>query len=689
MSESATNEEQQPVAEASQSDEQPEPAPPVQDSPQSDAQQAEPASSGHDSFCQGAIGPGDVAALTLHTLLNGISHVTTDLKTRIPEVERRLASLQQHVPAQVETRVNTALHGMKNHVQTLANAMQDTARSTRAATERSRDSEALASGQVDALSSLAHDLGEMGKTLFGAFESRVAGVIARNPQPVGESSETAVSSNPDGQEGSSDKSPLDSGALPPRTEGRRPLSSDLPSSTVPKTTLFVGNVSPDATESILYNTFVSQGFLGSVTLCKDSTTGKHTGFGHIVFPSTYAASGALQALQGTNLCGQPLNVEFSHDLPRASTAHALKPISESDTDPAAEYKSRGFGRRHSSLRASRGLRDAGYRQRPNANSVAPPDTLGDSVYVRRAKSLGMLRNRHITRDSLRDSGSGPPVAPKVPPKERHISENEVDQQEKAKNAIPETNTTLMDEDHTNAEFSARYPSISTLLDPTNNQVSADLDESRGPRHSPEGEQPVISEQVSRSSPPPALMDTLPCTFPSDRAPEQRDTTAEQPAYRHNPRFSTAGAPRQAPGLQPPWAWTPSRPPFPSVRRSATERHPTRRDPREAILRGRDSRRHYDHDPVRLPDTPRAFPVESLLNDSHPFHSDRSQPEMAENHFKSGVDLCVRHLKALGFANGDETRLRIYAEAVNGNVGDAIEMIEEERKVLEQHGGALS
>ena len=59
--------------------------------------------------------------------------------------------------------------------------------------------------------------------------------------------------------------------------------------------------------------------------------------------------------------------------------------------------------------------------------------------------------------------------------------------------------------------------------------------------------------------------------------------------------------------------------------------------------------------------------------------------MTEGNSNSGIDLCVGHLQALGFADGDTARLRIYAEAANGNLGDAIEMIEEERRVLEQHG----
>jgi len=49
-------------------------------------------------------------------------------------------------------------------------------------------------------------------------------------------------------------------------------------------------------------------------------------------------------------------------------------------------------------------------------------------------------------------------------------------------------------------------------------------------------------------------------------------------------------------------------------------------------------------------------------------------------------MCVGHLKALGFGDKrdpDGSRLRVYAEASDGNLEDAIEMIEEERKVYER------
>ena len=57
--------------------------------------------------------------------------------------------------------------------------------------------------------------------------------------------------------------------------------------------------------------------------------------------------------------------------------------------------------------------------------------------------------------------------------------------------------------------------------------------------------------------------------------------------------------------------------------------------------------------------------------------------MTENTQGSKTDICVEHLKALGFAGGDTSLLKFYAEAADGSLSDAIEYIEDERKALEQ------
>lgn len=641
MSESAPNTEQPPDAETP---------------PQNDTQQAEPDSPRQDSTRDSTTGPGEIAALTMHTLLRGIAHITSDLRTRLPEVERRLASLQQQVPSQVESKVNTALQGMKGHVQTLANVMQDTARSTRDAAERSRDSEVLASAQVDALRNLAHDLGEMGKTLFAAFESRVAaGMGVENTQPGQGLSTTATPSN-NNQDESSTKEQMDE-SKPTCPESGLSGDASRPSS---ESTLWILSISRDATEEMICDALAAQGFIGKVTLHKLMPNGRkdnpHPGYGEIRFPSSYAALGAFQALKDTKLCDKPLTLLAPR---HPVTGSSLLSTTQPNADTAAEGRIRSFGRYRSTLKTSRGPRETP-RQKLSVNFDTSTEPSKDTANLRRAKSLSTLL---AERNALRAGLGRPQAAPHVPPKEPHSCGDE-GRREKEMRAICKASPTLMDDDNTSAEFSARYPPMSTLLGPAgppvNNQRRINLDE---------------AQDIPR-----ILTDTLPGAFPSD-IPEQRDTVPEPPSY---PSISNLWNTAQAPHP------TSFGNPTTSIRRSATERHSTRRAPWEAAFEaGLGSRRRRDHRSVSMANTPGSFPVGSRSNGSIPSYTEtRRQPEMAENNSNSGIDLCVGHLQALGFADGDMMRLKIYAEAANGNLGDAIEMIEEERRVLEQHGSAL-
>jgi hypothetical protein len=56
--------------------------------------------------------------------------------------------------------------------------------------------------------------------------------------------------------------------------------------------------------------------------------------------------------------------------------------------------------------------------------------------------------------------------------------------------------------------------------------------------------------------------------------------------------------------------------------------------------------------------------------------------------RSIIDNCIDSLTALGYGtglDGGRQRLSIYAEATDGKLSEAIDMIEEERTAYEQHG----
>ena len=121
----------------------------------------------------------------------------------------------------------------------------------------------------------------------------------------------------------------------------------------------------------------------------------------------------------------------------------------------------------------------------------------------------------------------------------------------------------------------------------------------------------------------------------------------------------------------------------SIRRSATERRPHHRH----SVFGRSPARHssyYERRSSPIAHIPGAFPTGNQSSVSLPPHGGYvPQREMTENTQGSKTDICVEHLKALGFAGGDTSLLKFYAEAADGSLSDAIEYIEDERKALEQ------
>lgn len=66
---------------------------------------------------------------------------------------------------------------------------------------------------------------------------------------------------------------------------------------------------------MISDVFASKGFIVSVDLPLDATSGKHAGFGYLHFPSKYPAIAAIDALQGERIDGYAINLEFSENTP--------------------------------------------------------------------------------------------------------------------------------------------------------------------------------------------------------------------------------------------------------------------------------------------------------------------------------------------------------------------------------------
>ena len=75
--------------------------------------------------------------------------------------------------------------------------------------------------------------------------------------------------------------------------------------------VFVGNLSFEATEEDLWEAFEEFGQVASVTILKDTVSGKSGGFAFVEMPIRAEAKSAIIALNGTELKGRILRVEES------------------------------------------------------------------------------------------------------------------------------------------------------------------------------------------------------------------------------------------------------------------------------------------------------------------------------------------------------------------------------------------
>lgn len=80
-------------------------------------------------------------------------------------------------------------------------------------------------------------------------------------------------------------------------------------------TLFVGNIAFSADEGMIREMFSEYGSLSGVRLPTDPESGRPKGFGYVQFSSVDEARAAFNALQGGDLAGRPLRLDYSSPRP--------------------------------------------------------------------------------------------------------------------------------------------------------------------------------------------------------------------------------------------------------------------------------------------------------------------------------------------------------------------------------------
>jgi nucleolin len=83
----------------------------------------------------------------------------------------------------------------------------------------------------------------------------------------------------------------------------------------PSATLFIGNVSFEANNELVMETFAPYGTISRVSLPTDRDSGNLKGFGYVDFETTEQATAALEACNGVDIAGRRIRVDFAGPRP--------------------------------------------------------------------------------------------------------------------------------------------------------------------------------------------------------------------------------------------------------------------------------------------------------------------------------------------------------------------------------------
>lgn len=118
------------------------------------------------------IWPVNLVTGVLQAVADGIENMGSELKTRIPEMERHLANAQRAIPEDVGVKMQTALTAFESQIQNLAQIVQQASDASGEAAERVRQADLQSTEQMlNGLGDMAHEFEDFGKTLFAAFEA--------------------------------------------------------------------------------------------------------------------------------------------------------------------------------------------------------------------------------------------------------------------------------------------------------------------------------------------------------------------------------------------------------------------------------------------------------------------------------------------------------------------------------------
>ncbi|KAJ5693009.1 hypothetical protein N7462_002432 [Penicillium macrosclerotiorum] len=655
--------------------------------------------------------PLEVAAATfLYHLVNGANSVQSELRSRLPELQRQLHNAQTSVPENVRASLQTFLTTVEAHMRTAFNNLPENGRHM--AEEAINAGRPVAENAAESLRMMASDFNEASRTLFAAFEHEFGRFGATEPSLTTPGAPQSTSPGAGSHGPSARPTDMDTPGSEPNFRTQSPHERDVlanqdlhkkdsvspeqplkaetginknislpdtsnepprlyPTPPVPppkepsaqsegseKKVLFIGNIGFNVTERMIQDVFASKGFIVNVHLPLDSVSGKHAGFGYVDFPSIHPAMAAMDVLQGIHIDGHAINLEFSEEplMERIQPSQHQVPQVEPDTLYGV------FTRQE--LSSERSVGDINPRRnvrpisRRKSVSFKEPDILVEGSLEKETEANSMQAKSPLLIDLTNDEptsvpshGQGHDDIPSLdsdlemsrfPP----VSQLEAQLFANQQRNHPSETTILANDVTTNGAVPESHPQRSHSISHAQRPASISS-------HAP-------GEAQLRDSDSPVLRRANTITFAREGSQAFDDSSA---APLNFPAYANPGQRRLA------REGRPSR----SNTRAETDTW-ARLDRRERRLSR--SRSHHS--------IPGSFPVEaaSQLSPSLPLGN-----EVLESQ-EDDIERCISSLMDMGYGtprDGGRSRIAVYAAASNGSLLDAIEMIEEERKVYARQG----